>query len=85
MGLGRFLHTAERGVVGFQYNAPAMSQKGCRVLVPLSSGVRRLVYYYSFVSFIVGCAFNSLRAQLAYCSSMEVDWSCVVCVPRGIP
>lgn len=73
MALGWVLHGVEWGVVGFQCCDPPMGQGACGVLVPLSSGIRRIAHHYGFVSFVVDCAFDSLRVYLVYfCSGKSI-------------
>lgn len=43
------------------------------MLVPLWSGVRRGIDDYRFALFLIGCAFDSSPAFLAYHRSEEVD------------
>lgn len=49
---------------------------------PLSSGVRLRVGGYGCTSFIVGCAFDSTVACLAYCRLEGVPWSSIDDVQR---
>lgn len=81
MMLVGLLKAAERGVVGFQCYDHWMGQGSCGVLVPLSSDVRRRVCCNGFVSFVVGCVFDSDRAYLANCRPAEVDWSSIDGLP----
>lgn len=47
--------------------------------------VRRRVEYYSFASFVIGCAFDSAHAYLEYHRSAEVSWSPADRVHRWSP
>lgn len=74
MGLVQILFAPEHGVVSFPCYYPQMDQGGCGVLAPLAHGVGRHMGHYSFLSFVLCCAFNLALAFLAYRRSGEIDW-----------
>lgn len=85
MTLVQFLHAFERGVFGFQFHGQRVGQAGCRVLVPLLSGVPRRLDHYGFEYFILRSTFDSTLTYLAYCSSGEVYCSSLEGVPIWFP
>lgn len=52
-----------------------MGKVGCEVLVLLAAGVCCRLHYHSLASFILGFAFDSALAFLAYQRSAEIYWS----------
>lgn len=73
--LMHFLATAEKVSVRYECNNPQMGSRGCRVLVPLPSEVRRRIDHHSFSLLVTGFTFDFALAYLAYRCSAEMDWS----------
>lgn len=73
----RLLHASQGVTVRFKCYEPEMGQDVCRMVFPLSSGVCCRVKHHGFASFVVGSTHCSSRAQILYCTSMEVHWRSV--------
>lgn len=52
-----------------------MDQDGCGIPVPLATGVRRGIDDYSFVPFMNGGAFDSVRAYLEFFTTRKVEFN----------
>lgn len=85
VALVRVLYSAEWAVVILQCYDSQMCQGSFGLLVSFAFGIHRRVDLYSFVSFILGCAFDSTLCESAYHFSAETDWSFVNGVSRWFP
>lgn len=74
LALIRVLVVAERGAVGYYCCDPHMDHGCFGATTSISSGTRRRVYRYSFFQRVTGCSFELAGTNLAYGSSVEIDW-----------